>query len=282
MVCPHCNEFVPDANYRCPNCRKVVKTEFDMVDRRTGPVKRGGLNFTHFLLIVVVVGVGVIAYFLYQKSVNTGPSKTDAAKSTRQMYRPVKQAAPGGETTPGETGTGAAPEDAGDTAGREFQEQQPAETAAADDVQRPGEAGETTEGETGETESDNPYAWADEEDSRQAVLTHVPGTEVDIEEMVQRGKITIFDFYSAYCGPCVKISPRLAELERKRNDIVVVKIDINREGVRGIDWGSPVIKQYRIPAIPYFIVYDEGGNRTHAGDTASQYVYHLLSQERIQ
>lgn len=286
MICPNCNEFVPDANYRCPNCRKVVKKDFDMVDRPRGPVKRGGLNFTHFLLIIVVVGLGAMAYFLYQKSVDKGPSETDTVQTSRPASRPVAPVTSGSETTSAEGETDAVPgdtEDTAETSGGESQQQQAGEPGTAAETQSDGGGGNTVEGEAGEKKSDDPYAWVeDEEDGRQAVITHVPGTEVDIEQMVHRGKTTIFDFYSAYCGPCVKISPRLAELERKRTDIAVVKIDINREGVRGIDWGSPVIKQYQIPSIPYFIVYDEGGTRIHAGDTASQFVYRLLSEEQIQ
>ena len=93
--------------------------------------------------------------------------------------------------------------------------------------------------------------------------------------------MTIFDFYSDYCGPCRVISPKLEKLDEKRNDIVVVKIDINREGIRGIDWRSPVVAQYRIRSIPYFIIYNEMGRRTHEGRAASQKVYGLLYQEGI-
>ena len=89
MICPNCNEFVPDANYRCPNCRKVVKKDFDMVDRPRGPVKQGGLNFVHFLLIIVVVGLGVTAYFFYQKSMDKGPSETGTVQTSRPASRSI-------------------------------------------------------------------------------------------------------------------------------------------------------------------------------------------------
>ena len=49
------------------------------------------------------------------------------------------------------------------------------------------------------------------------------------------GKTTIFDFYSEFCGPCRKISPRLKRLDELNDDIVVVKIDINRKNVQGIE-----------------------------------------------
>ena len=99
--------------------------------------------------------------------------------------------------------------------------------------------------------------------------------------MAVKGKTTIFDFFSVYCGPCVKISPKLAELDNRREDIVVIKIDINREGIQGIDWASPVVKQYAIRSIPYFIIYDDTGARSREGATARQEVEHLLTLEGI-
>lgn len=283
MICPHCNEFVPDANYRCPKCRKVVKEEFDMVDLRPKPPKREGLNFNHFLVFIVIVGLGFIAYLIYDKYVDITPVETDTVQTARQSTQQARQVTPGSETTPGEGETGAVPQGSGDDiAGGEPQEQQAGETEIVGDAQNTGESGTETGGESGEPESDDPYAWVENEDDNEAVTTHVPGTEVDIEKMLHRGKTTIFDFYSAYCGPCVRMSPKLEELQRKRDDIVVVKIDINREGIRGIDWNSPVIKQYRISSIPYFIVYNAGGTLIHKAGAASQYVNALLSQENLQ
>jgi len=61
------------------------------------------------------------------------------------------------------------------------------------------------------------------------------GQEVDLADHLVAGKITIFDFYSDYCPPCRTISPKLEELAGRRDDIAVVKVDINRSGVRGID-----------------------------------------------
>ena len=121
----------------------------------------------------------------------------------------------------------------------------------------------------------------DDPEKKPPPVSHEPGQRVNIEELVREGKITIFDFYSEYCGPCVIMSPKLEKLEQKRDDIVVVKIDVNREGVRGIDWRSPVVAQYGIRSIPYFIVYNEAGRRTHAGRSASRKVYELLYREGI-
>lgn len=85
------------------------------------------------------------------------------------------------------------------------------------------------------------------------------GEPVKLTDYLIPGKTTVFDFYSEYCGPCVQVAPALEKLHRTRDDIVVVKVDINRPGVKGIDWKSPVAQQYRLNSIPHFKVYGPDG-----------------------
>jgi thiol-disulfide isomerase/thioredoxin len=85
------------------------------------------------------------------------------------------------------------------------------------------------------------------------------GAPVQLTDYLIPGKTTVFDFYSEYCGPCVQVAPALEKLHKTRDDIVVVKVDINRPGVRGIDWKSPVAQQYRLNSIPHFKVYGPEG-----------------------
>lgn len=103
-----------------------------------------------------------------------------------------------------------------------------------------------------------------------------PGQRIDITKYVVKGKITIFDFYSQYCGPCMKVAPRLERLVQARDDIVVRKININRPSLRGIDWDSPVVKQYNIKYVPYFKIYNERGSLWLEGESASNKVYSWL------
>jgi thiol-disulfide isomerase/thioredoxin len=111
--------------------------------------------------------------------------------------------------------------------------------------------------------------------------THQPGERVDLEDLMVAGKITIFDFYSDYCGPCRKISPRLEQLDEVNDAIAVVKIDINRKNVKGIDWNSPVARQYNLRSIPHFIIYDSSGNQTHEGSSAWRQVYQYLKEKNL-
>ena len=85
------------------------------------------------------------------------------------------------------------------------------------------------------------------------------GEHVKITDYLVPGKTVVFDFYSDFCGPCVQVAPALDRLHQTRADVVVVKVDINRPGVKGIDFRSPVAQQYRLQAIPHFKVYGPDG-----------------------
>lgn len=85
------------------------------------------------------------------------------------------------------------------------------------------------------------------------------GAEIKLSDYLVPGKTTIFDFSSDYCGPCRTYTEPLARLHAKRADVAVVRVDINREGVRGIDWRSPVAREFQLESIPHFKVYGPDG-----------------------
>jgi thiol-disulfide isomerase/thioredoxin len=102
------------------------------------------------------------------------------------------------------------------------------------------------------------------------------GKEVKITDFLVPGKTTVFDFTSEYCPPCRAISPKLDKLHTSREDIVVVKVDINRPGVKGIDWKSPVAQQYELQSVPSFKVFGPDGKLVAEGKAASKLVYGWL------
>jgi thiol-disulfide isomerase/thioredoxin len=104
---------------------------------------------------------------------------------------------------------------------------------------------------------------------------------VNLEKKSVKGRTTIIDFYSEYCPPCKRIDPFLKKLDARREDIAVVRIDINRTGVEGIDWDSPVAKQFRLKSIPYFIVITPWGKFMCEGKEAYNYVVQQLKAEGL-
>jgi len=108
-----------------------------------------------------------------------------------------------------------------------------------------------------------------------------PGEEINIQDYLQPGKINIFDFYSEYCPPCRKFAPVLKQLDEKQKGIVVLKVDINRKGVKGIDWTSPLIQQYKIRSVPHFMIFNASGQLTHEGESAYYEVLRIMQEEGI-
>ena len=102
------------------------------------------------------------------------------------------------------------------------------------------------------------------------------GQEIAVTDYVVKGKTTIVDFTSKFCPPCERISPMLDKLHAEREDVAVVKVDINRPDVRGIDWKSPVARQYELRSIPHFKIYGPDGSLTAEGDAAYEQVVAML------
>jgi thiol-disulfide isomerase/thioredoxin len=114
---------------------------------------------------------------------------------------------------------------------------------------------------------------ADDNHSKGDKPAHIShGEEVKLADYLVPGKTTVFDFYSEYCPPCRAISPRLEKLHEARSDIAVVKVDINRPDVKGIDWQSPVAKEFGLESIPHFKVYGPDGKLKAEGDPAYEMV----------
>jgi thiol-disulfide isomerase/thioredoxin len=125
------------------------------------------------------------------------------------------------------------------------------------------------------------YLFFAQQNKIRAINAYNPGAEFDIGSYLQKGKVTIVDFYSDYCPPCRQISPLLNKLDKRRQDIVVLPVDINRKGVKGIDWQSPLARQYELQSIPHFKIYDAEGNLAKEGQEAYMEVLMLLNRSGI-
>jgi thiol-disulfide isomerase/thioredoxin len=115
----------------------------------------------------------------------------------------------------------------------------------------------------------------------QAINAFNPGAEFAIESHLQTGKTNIVDFYSDHCPPCRQISPLLKKLGKKRTDLAVLTVDIDRKGAGSIDCLSPLARQYDLQSVPYFRIYDPEGNLTKQGQEAYVEVLRLLAASGI-
>ena len=104
------------------------------------------------------------------------------------------------------------------------------------------------------------------------------GERVNLEDYLVEGRTVLFDFTSEYCPPCVAIAPHLERLANERDDILLVKVDINRPGVQGIDWQSPVAQQHGIRGVPHFKIYGPDGELQSEGGPARDTVMNWLRE----
>ncbi|MFW5867469.1 MAG: TlpA family protein disulfide reductase [Armatimonadota bacterium] len=110
------------------------------------------------------------------------------------------------------------------------------------------------------------------------VRTISHGEEVELTDYVVPGKTVLFDFYSRYCPPCVRIAPMIERVAETRDDVVLVKVDINRPDVQGIDWQSPVARQYDLRGIPHFMIYGPDGTLQAEGGEARTMVNNWIGE----
>jgi thioredoxin 1 len=94
------------------------------------------------------------------------------------------------------------------------------------------------------------------------------GETLDLNRLADRGKFTLVDFWSPYCPPCLKLAPVLEKMAARRPDLKVVKLNINRPGVQGIDFKSPLARQYNLRFVPFFVIFDQNGKVMAEGEKA--------------
>ena len=69
-------------------------------------------------------------------------------------------------------------------------------------------------------------------------------------EVLESERPVIVDSWAAWCGPCRVMSPILEELAAEREDLRVVKVDV--------DHNQRVAAQYGVLSMPTFMVFKHG------------------------
>ncbi len=69
-------------------------------------------------------------------------------------------------------------------------------------------------------------------------------------EVLSSDRPVLLDFYADWCGPCRMVGPIIAEIAGERDDIKVVKINVDEE--------RELAEQFKISSIPSLLVIKDG------------------------
>jgi thiol-disulfide isomerase/thioredoxin len=97
-----------------------------------------------------------------------------------------------------------------------------------------------------------PPGFAEGADAR--ILTNKGEDVEDLSAHTVPGKVTVFDFYADWCGPCRVLDRQLRQITAARSDVAVRKLNI-------VDFNSPVAAHFVRGAIPLLIVYNRSGHK---------------------
>ena len=75
-------------------------------------------------------------------------------------------------------------------------------------------------------------------------------------EVLNSEKPVLVDFFATWCGPCRMVGPILEEIAEEREDIKIVKIDVDQE--------PELAAQYGVASIPTLFVIEKGQIKNQA------------------
>ena len=93
---------------------------------------------------------------------------------------------------------------------------------------------------------------SEEEKADLDIATASQGEAFELADHLAAGKITIFDYYADWCGPCHLLTPKLERLLLKYDELALRTVDIS-------SWESDAAQQANLPGLPYVRIYGPQG-----------------------
>ena len=75
-------------------------------------------------------------------------------------------------------------------------------------------------------------------------------TKENYTSVVAENPLVLLDFWAVWCGPCKMIAPILEEIAAEREDVVIVKVDVDSE--------MELAMQFGVASIPTLVVIKDG------------------------
>ena len=97
---------------------------------------------------------------------------------------------------------------------------------------------------------------SEEEKAVLDIKTASHGEAIKLKDHLAPGKITIFDYYADWCGPCHLLSPKLELLLLSYESLALRKVDIGNWGSEAATQAS---KEFGLPGLPYVRIYGPEG-----------------------
>ena len=82
------------------------------------------------------------------------------------------------------------------------------------------------------------------------------------EEVVNSDRPVLIDFFAPWCGPCRMVVPIVEQIAEEREDIKVVKINVDEE--------PELASQFRVMSITTLVVFKDGAVVNQAVDARSK------------
>ena len=70
------------------------------------------------------------------------------------------------------------------------------------------------------------------------------------QQVLQSDQAVLVDFWAEWCGPCHAIAPVLEQIASERNDLKIVKLNIDEQ--------PAVAQRYGVMSIPTLILFKDG------------------------
>lgn len=109
--------------------------------------------------------------------------------------------------------------------------------------------------------------------------------EAAVDPKNYKDKVLVLKFWASWCGPCVKATPHIRDIEAKNRGkdfaLVGVSLDSNRSKLTEFTednlmswpqhhpqqgWDAEVLKKYGVQGIPHAVVFDKSGKQVYSGD----------------